>query len=455
MAYERVPVFKFDGLDSTGVDSIPVGALVILASNGQMYFKTDDSNLDGNTTVESAINLGAVQSTAADNADIWDYYYYADPTLDRVVVMDPKTMTMVSDIELSEDAHPGSIDRAGYTDKMYARTTRADPIGFDVIDARTRKLIKTVPLNHRPRAAGAYNKYRNLQLISTKDEPYVNIIDVDTDDVVGTLGEDHGTLSISGNCGGNATGHSIWLDKDHFTLIDRYRSVIRVYKIEGEAPPYNYQMTQELSTPSACHTIDVDIPSRLLKKRTFYAEIEGYEATNSVPQIWRLDFDSATGHLTQSGSALTFPGIGATDKFHHYSISPDGKYLWQPSCLERKVFVVDLDTWSIIKTYNIGLGGGHVNFSTPLDLAVVTNHFDQDITIINYMTDEIWNVKVSDDPNETDGNFIQSHLNFISPDGNFFYIFAHTEGIFVEVDLRTKQVSRTYETGGNPEQSSS
>jgi hypothetical protein len=382
---------------------------------------------------------------------IWTYYYYADPSpLNRVVVMDPASMTEVASIWVP-GLSPHSADRAGFTDKMYIRTAGVQ--SFDVINARTQSYEKTVALPHKPRAAGAYNKYLNLQLISGKDHPMVSVIDVATDTVVGTVGPYvQPGQSISGNCGGNATGHSNWLDANHFTLLDRYNDEITVYKITPNgAGGYDIVETQKLPMLTGVHTLDVDVPDKSLTKRVFYAAVEGSVKKNVAPHIMEMTYDG-NGHLIP-GRVVQFPGIGSSEMIHHYGIAPDGK-IWMPMCLSKKLFVIDTNTMQVVQTYNIGLGGGHVNFSAPLSLAIVTNHFDHAVTIINMVTGEEWPVKITDAHEEVN-LFIQSHLNWVSPDGKFFYIFATHDGVFVEIDLTTKSISRTYYTGGTPEQSTS
>ena len=402
-----------------------------------------NSNSNSNDNGGGGTNAGA----------IWSYYYYADPdpAFNRVVVMDPVKMTEVSSIWVP-GLSPHSADRAGFTDRMYIRT--AGVKSFDVINARTMSYEKTVPLPHKPRAAGAYNKYLNLQLISGKDQPMVSIIDVATDNVVGTVGPTvKPGQTISGNCGGNATGHSGWLDANHFTLLDRYNDVIVVYSIfKNGAGGYDIAETQKLPMLTGVHTLDVDVPDKSLTKRTFYAEVEGSKSKNVAPHLVEMTYDG-NGHLIP-GRVTLFPGVNSSDMTHHYGISPDGQYIWQPICTNHTLFVVNKSTMQVVKNYPIGLGGGHVNFSAQLNLAVVTNHFDDAVTIINMNTDQVWSVHITDAPEEV-GLFIQSHLNWVSPDGRFFYIFATHDGIFVEIDLTTKTVSRTYYTGGTPEQSTS
>jgi len=392
------------------------------------------------------------------NDPLWTHYFYADPALSRVVEMDHNDMVLSSEIPCSTGSTPYSIDRAGYTDKMYARTT--DKQAFDVVDARYKEYIKTVSLPHKPRACGSYNKYRNLQLISGKDHPMVSVIDVATDDVVITMGQ-IASGDISGNCGTNATGHSIWVDQDHFTLLDRYGDTLVTFRIDQDQDGvYSAIETQTLDLPTSAHAIDVDNLDHNLTKTQFFAEIEGSDPAkkNVVPQIIELTYNgdgtfSETKTLVFENN-IGFTDIPSTDMTHHYSISPDGTEIWQPICNAAVLFVIDIATLSITKEYNIGKGGGHVNFSTQLDLAVVTNHFDPNITIIDMSTDETWSVKVAHGTDD-DGVFKQSHLNYISDDGLFFYLFATHDGTFVEVDLTTKEVSRTYFTDGTPEQSTS
>ena len=99
--------------------------------------------------------------------DTWHYLYYADEEIDRVLGMDTVTMTQKNTIELgSLGSNAGSVDRAGYTDKLYVRTAGYDHV--DVLDAISGEYLRSIPLIHHPRSSGGYNRYRGLQVISTK-----------------------------------------------------------------------------------------------------------------------------------------------------------------------------------------------------------------------------------------------------------------------------------------------
>jgi len=391
-------------------------------------------------------------------SNLWDHYYYADPALSRIVEMDPETMFLASEINCSPASTPYSIDRAGFTDKMYVRTT--DKQAFDVIDARYKEFIKTVPLQHKPRAAGAFNKYRNLQLISGKDHPMVSVIDVANDTVIGTVGS-VAVGEISGNCGTNATGHSTWVDPNHFTLLDRYNDTLVTFNIsKDEDLNYVITQTQTLNLPTGAHTIDVDVMDLSLTKTQFFAEIEGSDPTKKdvIPQLLELTYNGdGTFSIVNTlifASHSGYTDLDSKEMLHHYSISPDGTQIWQPVCNAGIVFVVDIASFSIVAEYKAGIGAGHINFSTQLNLAVVTNHFDPSVTIIDMVNGTIWDIEVAHGTPD-DGIFKQSHLNYISDDGLYFYLFATHDGTFIEIDLNKKEISRTTYTGGTPEQSTS
>jgi DNA-binding beta-propeller fold protein YncE len=390
------------------------------------------------------------------SGDIWSFYYYADPdaNFNRIVVMDPKGMTMVGEIPVV-GRKPHSVDRAGTTNKMYVRTTGGH--SFDVLDASNRTYIKTVPLQHTPRAIGSYNKFRNLQLITGKDFPMVSVVDVATDEVVAVAGPAKGGTP-SGNCGGNATGHSIWIDKDHFTIIDRINDQLVTYRIDGDGSGiYSLTKTQTFDVPTGVHAIDVDVFDTNLEKYTFYAAIEGSMSKNIKPQILELHYDHHGKFMR--GRTVTFPGTDSHSMMHHYSLAPNKQDIWVPMCDDKKVYVVDKRNMRIKATYPAGWGAGHVNFSAPLGLAIVTNHFDNKVTIIDMNTGGVDWVQISEQAGGGgemgSSPLLQSHVNWVSPDGKFFYLFATHDGIFVEIDLTTRKVSRTYYTGGTPEQSSS
>lgn len=390
------------------------------------------------------------------DVDIWEYLYYADEddSNPRVLGMNTETMTLAKEIALLPNAHAGSVDRAGFLDKMYVRT--AGHRHIEVINPVSGKFIKKIDLNFKPRSSGGYNRYRGLQAMSTKENPYVNVIDVASDTVVITVGSTGG--SPHGNDGGNATGHTIWLDADHFALLDRHNVNVQIYKINESKPPYTTTLTQTLATPTGCHSLRSLEAGLLLQDRTFYAGIEGSLADVVVPQIIKYTFDSSTGELSQVGAPITFPGTDENWSIHHFGINSDiiavpvtpkdgsnnGKGI---------VFTIDLANWTLNPTtYNAGLGAGHCDYSKTMNTFVVTNHYDNYVTLLELNTDTVTNVTIADETISW-GHYTQSHANHISKDGLFYYFFETANGIFMEIDLVNKVVSRQVATGGEPIQS--
>ncbi len=409
--------------------------------------------------------------------DAWDFYYYADETLDRILGMDAINMTLANLIPLNPSksgVHAGSCDRAGYTNKMYVRTPKLDDVypadgsgSLQVVDVLQSKWIKDIPLINPPRSSGGYNKYRGLQGITGKTEPYAMIIDVATDRVVINAGSAHTTETIGGNDGSNATGHFIWLDADHFALLDRYRNSVFIYKINENHPPYTTTLTDTIVTPTSSHSfISKDGGGHLLSERIFYLAVEGSSADkdNVKPQLGKFTFDSATGTVTQVGSYLEFTTTsGVDDNMHHFGFAREGSLIGIPLGVSGKVFIVDvgaagdsLELWAGgLNEYQAGSGAGHFDFSESQDKAVITNHKDMFVSVINFDTSNIKSIPFLT-TGVTGSDFIQSHRNWITPDGKYYIFFEAVDGIFYKINLISEIMDpQSITTGGTPVQSTS
>ncbi len=210
------------------------------------------------------------------------------------------------------------------------------------------------------------------------------------------------------------------------------------------------------------HVIDEDVQDQTLNRTTYWCLIEGSVDKDVIPKVIEFKYVNNSGVFTK-GITTELPGITTDDQCHHYGYWQKYKELWVPLWVSKKCFVLDVsggeNNMDVLNGngYDVGLGGAHVNFSDTLDLAIVTNHFDRFVSII----DRLGNVTNVDITQSTDttvpviGYWRQSHINSVTDDGLFFHIFAVEDGIFVEVDLITKSVSRTLYVGGYPIQSSS
>jgi DNA-binding beta-propeller fold protein YncE len=116
---------------------------------------------------------------------------------------------------------------------------------------------------------------------------------------------------------------------------------------------------------------------------------------------------------------------------------------------EGNVYVLNIETMQIETSIPVGFGAGHTTFAPMRNIAIVTNHKDTFVSIIDTTTHTlIKNVTVSEA--QINGEILQSHTSFIHPDMNHFYAFATDNGIFYELDLETLEVTRTLNTGGTP-----
>ena len=192
----------------------------------------------------------------------------------------------------------------------------------------------------------------------------------------------------------------------------------------------------------------------LFSDRVFYAAIEGSTSGGVLPQMIRYSFDSSTGTLTETGAPILFPGITQDWNIHHFGIG-NGIMMVPISIAGQNgiVFSIDMDTWTLTgKSYTVGLGCGHADYSKALDTWAITNHYGNFVSIIEMSNDAITSIVVASKV-ESYGSYIQSHANHISKDGLFYYFFQTADGIFMEIDLSTRILSRQVVTGGKPIQS--
>ncbi len=383
--------------------------------------------------------------------DIWtDYYYYANEAEDRNSIMawNHKTMKIDKEIKLV-GINPHSVDRACLTDKMYCRTQNVN--SFDVIDVRRGIWLKSVALPFFPRTCGDQNIKFHLQLVSGNSNPGIALIDTITDTVIFTDGYEKGDSGVVGNQGGSSTGHPAWFDERNFGYLDRVQGKVRMYRVYGEIGDFTIGHERSVQVSTAMHTIQDDKIDWAPGHSKFYGTIEGDKDRGITPAI--QEFNYYGNDDLRVGRKITLPNSSPEDTIHHFSISPDGTELWIPTFFSKKTHVIDLKTMTVKKSYDSGLGGGHVYFSTHLARACVTNHFDSHISVLNMKTTYSWQVRVNNDKTVFPGPLLQSHSNYISDDGRF-YFFANTHnGEMVKFDIKLRRVYSKIYVGGHPEQS--
>ena len=355
--------------------------------------------------------------------------------------------------------NPHSIDRAGDTNKFYIRTQNSN--SFDVVNFQE-GTTKTVDLvDHRPRAIGAPNLKYKIQLLSVKDMPMVDVIDTRTDRVLISLGDRnyYDSAALTSNAGsGSATGHSFWLDEDHFALIDRVHSKVIVYKVSLSGGVLHFSKRSSIDTKTALHAIE-----RVKNKKnssdavTFYGLGEG-DITKSInPYLVEFKFHPSTGVLSRGRETdlnqSTAKRGGKNPTTHHAGISPDGQFIYVP-VFDGKVYIINRATMAIVNVVTAGFGAAHIEFSSTSNVAVVTNHFDQYVTVIDTRTQKtVKNIKITD--HVFHDHLLQPHFSYMSKDGKYFYTFSTQDGDFLKINLETLEIEDTLHTGGAPEQAHS
>jgi DNA-binding beta-propeller fold protein YncE len=388
------------------------------------------------------------QSTLAEEYGI--RAFYGDRLLDRVVVLDVEDMTLTDTVEtVGIDPYP--VDQAGTLDKVYAITRGSNSI--DVINASTLEPMGLIELEHFPRSSEAYNAVLGLQLVTGVDKPMASLIDVETDKVVASVGDSSLVYPIDYG-GSNATGHPYWFTDDKFALIDRGSRTIKMYRVskrKGKRGGWNVTLLDTITTPTAVHHFVKRDTSTLSGKESisYYALSEGSPDADIAPSILKYTLQRNRLNLVGEASlAETGDPITAEMGSHHADVHPDGEHMYVGSA-EGNTYVINMIKMEVIKSVKAGAGAGHTTFVPERNLAVVTNHRDTFVTIIDTTTHtKITDVTVSGE--SLHGEILQSHSSFVHPNMDFFYAFATDNGKFYELNLATLKVSRTVETGGTP-----
>jgi hypothetical protein len=341
---------------------------------------------------------------------------------------------------------------------------------MDIIDASTLKKLGQIKLQHKPRSGEAFNSRLGLSLIAGADKPITSIIDVVKDKVVQVTMEDEEDAPLFQDYGGgNASGHPAWLTRDRFVVIDRTRRLIQLWgieKIQRKGRGYAWKLTNldKVYTPTSVHHILKRNTSMLPKheKRVFYALAEGKpyvdETEDAIPPaILKLRLTATDKLIFDADGQIDLPGDPTDMGSHHADFHPDGQHIYVGST-EGRLFVLDSASKNannqVVAIIDTGFGTGHTRFVPARELAIVTNHNDTFVTVINTNKHKKIGIIEVSGPQQNDGEILQSHTSYVSPDNNFYYAFASDNGVFFEINLENLTVSRTLETDGVPVQGS-
>jgi DNA-binding beta-propeller fold protein YncE len=390
-------------------------------------------------------------SASSDDQNL--YAYYGDTKQQRVISIDVAGMRLEHEVNTIGKT-PYTVGRAGEMDKLYAITR--DSHSIDVLDLFTLKKQKVIPLTHSPRSC-AFNEYLGLQLVSGKDKPLSSLINVDSDKVIATVGRDM-LVKPSDFGGSNATGHPMWLDATHFVLLDREVRAVQLYEVIKTNGILVVTYKDTLYTPTSAHHFlgkGIDGMDGSIRKTdkitdTFYLLTEGSPKDSIAPKLLKVLLKNERLIIEASadlgGKQTAIKDMGA----HHGTFHPTQNKIYVGST-EGHMYIIDMQTMKVVKTIETGKGSGHTTFIPKRNLAIVTNHHDTFITIIDAKT----NKKIKDltvSGTSINDTILQSHTSFTDKNQDFFYAFATDNGIFYEVNLENLEISRTLYTGGTPKQ---
>ncbi len=355
--------------------------------------------------------------------------YYGDPANDLVYVIDLDRFALHQVYDTGAGSGPYPVDHAG-SGSTYI-STRGVPSISVINDFDLSQPLQEIPLLHHPRST-TYNPRKGLALVSGADIALTSVIETDDHEVERVVGDgSRWDPAVNTDFGGTlATGHPFWDKGKRFFQLNRAQRRIELYNHHG-------RLLDTLETPSTAHHL-LRVPG---KRHTYLASLEGNPAAGIGPGI--LKFRVRGKHLKQIAwreldCAECDPAhMGG----HHADLTPDGRHIFMGST-EGHVFVLDSGTLDIVAVIDSGKGSGHTRFVPARHLAIVTNHKDTFITLIDIDTLH----KVADIP-VTDacpfpGRKSQGHTTGLSPDSRYFYMAASCAGELVRLDLDSYQLER-------------
>ncbi len=372
-----------------------------------------------------------------------DYMFYGDPAINRVVAMKLSTFEKVGELKI-DGKNVYCVDHVS-DEKSYIMPRDSNFV--QVIKGYPNdgfKLGKKIELPFHPRT-GAKNEFLDLELITSKNKGMFALLDLNTDKVLYVGGENKVTHITAAYGGSNATGHGVWLSANYFMFSDRAKKEISLYHVlRKESSEIEVKKTDSLVLPLTIHTF-FDVKRQGEGMYNFYATLEGTNDNNKHGGI--VELFAKNGKLIKGRIVIASGGV------HHAEAHPTQDVLYVPTG-SGYLDIVDEKTFKIIKSIKVGKGSGHVVWVTEKNIAIVINHTDTFISIIDMNNHEkIKDIEVAKDSADYD-TILQSHSTRLSPDDKYYYGFATDSGTFFRVDLDKLELEKKLYVGGTPKQAS-
>lgn len=370
--------------------------------------------------------------------------YFGDKLNNLIDIVDVDNMSLIAQVPTGHEITYAaeSIELNGVVSKFYIDNRGSNVI--DVLDAKTNTITKSINLPFYPRSL-EHNKNTDLVVVSGKNKTMGAVIDARTDRLLLSVGDTADTTS---------TGHPQWLDDTHFVIPDREHNRLLSYAMKKRNGQWSATLLNALSTPSSVHTI---IPPSVHgqhgkqhgneKSIIFYATAEGSATVNGA--LLKLEFLPSTG--LSIVDSISMPDSRNTGTHHHNFLAD--KHTVYVGTKGGDVCVIDYrKDLKIIKTFKAGIGAGHTAEFKKNNIAVVINHNDTFITLVDTRTHtNIGDIKVSNISEDEVGVVqTQSHPAYhFSADGRYFYLFLTEEGAIVKVDLVEKKLVERLDLDGH------
>jgi len=245
--------------------------------------------------------------------------------------------------------------------------------------------------------------------------------------------------------GSLSTGHPMWVNERQFLMLDRAARKIQLWNPHGE-------LLSTLHTATSVHHI-FQPPVSTMKKAdesVYYAIEEGNQSESISPAILRFKLHKNTMVETARVALNSIdPSVydASVMGAHHAAFNPDGKTIYVGST-EGHLFVINRKRMKVEKVIDVGKGAGHTTFLSMRNQAIITNHNDTFVSVIDTVNHEwLRNIEVADDASPDYKS--QAHTSGVSLDMQYFYSTASHDGVFYRINLDTWNVVKTQATGAN------
>jgi len=313
--YSDPGAVAFDNVDGNITANIEVNSTVDTSSPGTYTVTYSVSDAAGNAADEVVRTVMVQEDSVPDKV----FAFYADEHNDfndtttgegtggRVLQIDIENMRLANSID-APGIHVHHADNA-FNSKIYGVPKGSNFVNVielqrDTNDSISMQITKQITLTHKPRSADAYNKKYNVVLMAATNRPMGSFINTETDEVVGTIGEEtdctltDGTRLLSHSdantpegalkyqCmvvdhgGDQVSGHPYWLTEDIAAIVDRSNRQISVYRINQVGTQLRATLMNRVATRTSVHQIVPRDRNHLPadQQADFYAVEEGKHA---------------------------------------------------------------------------------------------------------------------------------------------------------------------------------